>query len=101
VQGFLLNGSAMTYMIIEKFKDGKVKELYQRFEEKGRLMPNGVNYVNSWINEDVTTCFQLMETDSLESLHEWINNWKDLADFEIIPVISSTEAKAKVFANPS
>ncbi len=50
----------MQYMIIEKFKEGKVKELYQRFAEKGRLMPDRVNYVNSWIDEDVKTCFQLM-----------------------------------------
>jgi uncharacterized protein YjaG (DUF416 family) len=91
----------MQYMIIERFHEKKVKELYQRFAEKGRLMPNGVIYINSWINENVTVCYQLMETDSLEKLHEWINNWEDLADFEIVPIITSAEAKAKVFANPS
>ena len=86
----------MQYIIIEKFHPGKVKELYQRFAEKGRLMPEGVNYINSWIDEDVKTCYQVMNSDSLEKLHEWINNWEDLADFEIIPVISSAEAKEKV-----
>ena len=86
----------MVYMIVERFHAGKVKALYQRFEEKGRMMPEGLNYVNSWIDEEVTTCFQIMETESLEKLHEWINNWKDFSDFEITPVITSAQAKKKV-----
>lgn len=87
----------MQYMIIEKFYPGKVRELYQRFAEKGRMLPEGVQYINSWINEDVTVCYQLMETDAIGKLHQWISCWKDLADFEIVPVISSAEAKQKVF----
>jgi len=83
----------MTYMIIEKFKPGRVKEIYTRFAEKGRLMPEGLLYVNSWINNDVTCCYQVMETDDIKKLHDWINNWNDLADFEIIPVISSQQAR--------
>jgi hypothetical protein len=85
-------------MIIEKFHPGKVKELYQRFEEKGRLMPEGLVYINSWINEDVTCCYQVMETDKIGKLHEWIEHWDDLSDFEIIPVITSAQAKEKVFS---
>ena len=88
----------MLYMIIEKFHSGKAKELYKRFEEKGRLMPEGLNYISSWIDEDVTTCFQVMETDAIEKIHEWISHWNDLSDFEIIPVITSAQAKEKVFA---
>lgn len=88
----------MLYMIIEKFHPGSGKALYQRFEEKGRMMPRGLNYINSWIDEQVTTCFQVMETDDLEKLHEWISHWNDLADFEIIPVISSAEAKKKALS---
>lgn len=88
----------MQYMIIEKFKPGKVKELYLRFAEKGRMMPEGVNYINSWINEEVTVCYQFMEAESVDKLNEWINNWNDLADFELLPVISSAAAKAKVLA---
>lgn len=88
----------MLYMIIEKFHAGKVKSLYKRFEEKGRMMPDGVTYINSWITEDVTTCFQVMEADTFEKLNEWISNWNDLADFEIIPVLISPQAKEKVFA---
>jgi len=89
----------MLYMIIEKFHPGKVKDLYKRFDENGRLMPEGLVYINSWINENITTCFQIMETDAIERIHEWINNWKDLVDFEIIPVLTSTQAKEKIFVN--
>jgi hypothetical protein len=87
----------MLYMIIERFHPDKVKDLYKRFAEKGRMLPEGVKYINSWINEDVSICYQVMESDAEEKLHEWINRWKDLADFEIIPVLTSAEAKQKVF----
>ena len=83
-------------MIIEKFHADKVKQLYKRFDEKGRMMPEGVKYVNSWINEDPTVCYQVMEATSITQLHEWIANWNDLVDFEIIPVISSAEAKKRL-----
>ncbi|TMI65838.1 MAG: DUF3303 domain-containing protein [Bacteroidetes bacterium] len=86
----------MLYMIIERFHADKVKELYQRFDEKGRMMPEGVEYVNSWINEDVTVCYQVMEATSITQLHEWIAKWDDLVDFEIIPVISSAEVKKRL-----
>jgi len=88
----------MTYLIIEHFRPNKVKALYHRFAEKGRLLPEGVTYLNSWIDENVKTCYQLMESESLEKLKLWISHWDDLADFEIVPVINSAEAKAKVFA---
>jgi len=88
----------MLYMIIEKFHAGKVKMIYERFDEKGRMMPEGVNYINSWIQTDMSTCYQVMESDSKEMIHEWIGHWKDLADFEIIPVITSSEAKIKMFS---
>lgn len=87
----------MLYMIIERFRSGKVKELYKRFEEKGRMLPVGVNYIDSWISEDVTVCYQVMESDSKEKIHEWISRWNDLVDFEVTPVITSAEAKQKVF----
>jgi hypothetical protein len=83
----------MYYMVIEHFHPGKVKELYQRFAEKGRMLPEGVQYINSWINEEITVCYQVMEADSADKLHAWIAHWKDLADFEVIPVISSAAAK--------
>ena len=91
----------MRYMVIEKFHAGKVKTLYQRFDDKGRMLPDGVKYIDSWINEDVTICFQLMESSTIELLNNWIEHWNDLADFEIIPVISSADAKKKALqSNP-
>ncbi|HMG93373.1 MAG TPA: DUF3303 family protein [Chryseolinea sp.] len=88
----------MLYMVIEHFRPGKVKEMYKRFDERGRMAPEGVNYVNSWIDHDVKTCYQIMESPSEEKLKEWTSKWEDLVDFEIIPVITSAEARAKVLA---
>ena len=87
----------MFYMVIEHFRPGKVKELYNRFDQNGRMMPEGVNYINSWIDKDIKTCYQVMESPSMDKLHEWISNWNDIVDFEVIPVITSAEARAKVF----
>lgn len=85
----------MQYMVIEKFKSGRVKDMYKRFEEKGRMLPEGVRYVTSYISNDVSTCWQVMEAVSPDKLNEWIDRWNDLVDFEVIPVISSAEAKQK------
>lgn len=86
-------------MIVEKFRPGKVKELYKRFDEKGRLMPEGVTYINSWIDEKVEVCFQLMEAESMEKLQEWMDAWSDLCEFEVFPVISSADAKQKALSS--
>jgi hypothetical protein len=86
-----------TFMVIERFHADKIKDLYQRFAEKGRMLPEGVVYVNSWIDEDVRICYQLMQSISKEKLEEWVSHWDDLADFEIVTVINSEQAKAKVF----
>lgn len=88
----------MLYMIIEKFHFGKVKELYQRFAEKGRMMPEGMEYVDSWITDDLKICYQIIESDSPEKIQIWIDNWKDIVDFEVVPVITSAEAREKVFS---
>ena len=84
------------YIVVEHFKAGKIKEVYRRFDEKGRMLPKGVHYIDSWIDENVKTCYQLMESESLALLQQWINRWDDLVDFEIVPVIGSAEAKARV-----
>ncbi len=88
----------MQYMIIERFHPGKVKAMYQRFAEKGRMLPDGVSYINSWINESVTICYQVMESESPEKLKLWMEKWNDLVEFEVVPVISSSQAKEKVLA---
>ncbi|MBL7744536.1 MAG: DUF3303 family protein [Chitinophagaceae bacterium] len=88
----------MQYMVIERFHPGKVKIMYQRFTDEGRMLPDGVSFINSWINEDVTVCYQVMEAETPGLLQQWISRWNDIVDFEVIPVISSAQAKEKVFA---
>jgi hypothetical protein len=83
-------------MIIEHFKEGAVKQVYQRFDEKGRMMPEEVSYINSWVDQDFKRCYQVMESPDRELLDEWIANWKDLVDFEVIPVMTSAEARQKL-----
>lgn len=81
----------MLFMVIEHFKDRNPAPVYKRFAEKGRLMPDGLNYVNSWIEVGMDRCFQVMETDDPALLQEWISNWNDLVDFEVVPVVTSAE----------
>ena len=81
-------------MVVEHFKDAP--EIYRRFREKGRMMPEGLNYVSSWIDADFKKCFQLMETDDVKLFDEWIANWNDITDFEIFPVMNSGEAAEKI-----
>lgn len=86
----------MLFMVIERFKNRDAKPVYERFAARGRMMPEGLHYVNSWTDASFGTCFQLMETDSANFLDEWIANWNDLVDFEVIPVMSSAEAAEKM-----
>jgi len=81
----------MHYMVIERFKDAPA--IYQRLEQKGRMMPEGLNYVSSWIDHDFKICWQLMKTENFALFDRWIDNWKDLMDFEIVPVRSSAEVR--------
>jgi len=86
----------IAYMVIEKYRNGDPKPVYHRFREKGRMAPEGLNYISSWINEEMTTCYQIMETNDRMLLNAWIDNWKDIVDFEVIPVITSKEALDKI-----
>lgn len=86
----------MLYMIIENFKNQAAAPVYQRFRECGRLAPEGLIYHSSWVDEKLQRCFQVMETEDRKLLDEWIANWHDLVDFEIIPVLTSAEAAQKV-----
>ena len=79
----------MKYMIIEMFKPGSKIKIYARYEKNGRMLPDGLKYVDSWVAEDGKRCFQLMETDSPELFKIWIEKWSDLVEFEIIPVFDS------------
>lgn len=88
----------MLYMIIEKFKNQDPVPVYQRFRDRGRLGPAGLEYVSSWVDEKLERCFQLMETQDPKQIDEWIANWNDLVDFEVYPVMTSSEAAEKVCA---
>ena len=86
----------MLFLIIEIFKNQDPVPVYRRFRDRGRLAPEGVRYVSSWVTEDLERCFQVMEADSRQLLDEWLANWNDLVEFEVYPVISSNEAAARV-----
>jgi Protein of unknown function (DUF3303) len=88
----------MLYMIIEDFRDGDPRPVYQRFGERGRLAPDGLRYVSSWVTTDLRRCYQVMECDDRQCLDEWIANWQDIVDFECIPVITSPDAVRAVAA---
>jgi hypothetical protein len=74
----------MLYMVVERFKDAPA--IYRRLREKGRMMPEGLEYVSSWIDVDLKTCWQLMRAEDKSLFQHWTDNWKDLMDFEIVPV---------------
>ena len=82
----------MLYMVIERFRNGDAAPVYARFRERGRLAPDGLRYVSSWIDDRLTTCYQVMETDDRTLLDGWIAAWRDLVEFEVIPVVTSAEA---------
>ncbi len=82
----------MLFMVIERFKDGDAAPVYRRFRAQGRMLPEGLRYVDSWPTADLTRCFQLMECDEPRLFAQWLAHWQDLAAFEIIPVVTSQEA---------
>lgn len=84
----------MLYMVIEKYKDKAA--VYRRFRENGRMMPDGVSYVGSWVAADGNTCYQINDAESEDLLREWAANWSDITDFEFIPVISSHDMSEKI-----
>jgi hypothetical protein len=86
----------LLYMILEQFKTAGAIDVYRRARDQGRMMPDGLEYVSSWVDFDFTRCFQLMKTENRKLLDEWIDHWKDLVDFQIIPVQTSTDAMKKI-----
>jgi hypothetical protein len=86
----------MLYMIIERFKNGDAVPVYRRFRDQGRLAPDGLTYVSSWVSTDMARCYQLMECDDPGLLEQWMARWSDLADFEVIPVITSAQAVERI-----
>ena len=85
----------MLYMVVESFKRGP-QPVYERAAERGRLLPEGLTFVDSWVDARLDRCFQLMEADDERLLDEWTARWSDLAEFEVVPVLTSAEASARV-----
>ena len=82
-------------MVIERFVGG-AGPVYERAAERGRLLPDGLEYVDSWVDKQLHRCFQLMETDDPSLFDVWTARWNDLAEFEVVPVLSSAEASKRV-----
>ena len=83
-------------MVIEHFRNHDAVPVYRRFREQGRMMPEGLKYIDSWTEANFSRCFQLMECDDPRALDQWVARWKDLIDFEIVPVLPSKEAVAAI-----
>jgi hypothetical protein len=86
----------MLFMVIEHFRAGRAPDVYRRFRDRGRMAPEGVLYISSWVDVGFQRCFQVMEADNEVSLRKWTANWDDLIEFEIIPVRTSAEAAAAI-----
>jgi hypothetical protein len=84
------------YMVVEHFKNKDAVAVYRRFRDSGRMMPEGLSYVSSWIDENLERCYQLMETGDRRLLDQWMANWNDLMDFEVYSVITSKEAVERI-----
>lgn len=87
-----------TYMVLERFRNGDARPVYERLRERGRLAPEGLEYIVSWVDSELQRCFQVMETDDPALLELWIQEWQDLVEFEVREVIPSDEAAARVLS---
>lgn len=83
-------------MIVEHFRNGDPVPVYRRFRERGRMAPEGLTYVSSWVDQDLGRCYQVMETADRRLLDRWMENWSDLIEFEVHPVMTSNEAVERV-----
>ena len=79
----------MLYMVIETFREGAREKVYARYQERGRMLPDGLAYVDSWLEENGGRCFQLMKTEDSKLFHFWTDQWDDLVQFDVVPVVES------------
>ena len=86
------------YMVVEHFKNKDAVPVYRRFRDNGRMAPEGLIYVSSWIDVKLERCYQLMETHDRKLLEEWMANWSDLVNFEVHAVVTSKEAAERIAA---
>lgn len=88
----------MLFMVIERFKNRDAAAVYRRYREHGRMMPDGLIYVDSWVESNYDRCFQLMACDDANLFHQWTAHWEDLVEFQIVPVVTSKEASEAIAA---
>ena len=86
----------MLYMVIEHFRNRDAVPVYRRFRDEGRLAPDGLHYVSSWVDPELARCFQVMECEDRALLDQWIARWKDLVDIEVVEVMTSAAAAARI-----
>jgi len=86
----------MLFVVIERYRAGQAPEVYRRFRERGRMAPDGVRYVSSWVDLEFRRCFQVMEAPDPAALSAWTKHWDDLVDFEIVPVRTSEQASEAI-----
>jgi hypothetical protein len=86
----------MLFMVIETFKERNARAVYARAKERGRMLPDGLKYIGSWIEVNFDRCFQLMECDDPRLIQRWVIQWQDLIDFEFVPVVPSKETTETV-----
>jgi hypothetical protein len=84
------------YMIIERFRNRDPGPVYRRFRDQGRLAPDGLKYISSWVTQDMDRCYQLMECEDHPILEQWMARWGDLIEFEVIPVVTSAQAVERI-----
>jgi hypothetical protein len=87
----------MLFMVIETFRDNDMVPIYQKVRDSGRLLPDGLKYIDSWVEPNFRRCFQLMETDDARLFQQWILQWRGYGvEFEIVPVVGSAETREVV-----
>jgi Domain of unknown function (DUF3303) len=90
----------MLFMVIEHFRNGDPRPVYRRFSERGRLAPEGLHYVASWVTDDLAHCYQVMECADRSLLERWMSAWDDLTQFEVMPVLTSAQAAERALSLP-
>jgi hypothetical protein len=89
----------MLFMVVEKFRNQDAKTIYRRLRDKGRMMPDGLKFVSSYVSADVSRCFQLMECDDVTLFQRWVSEWSDLMECEIVPVVAGKDTAAALAAS--
>jgi len=91
----------MQFMVVERFRNQNAKAVYARFRQQGRMMPDGLTFLDSWVTADLDRCFQVMACDDVTLIQRWAAAWSDLVDFEILPVSKGSETGAALAQDES